>query len=64
MFAVLFGVFAALCWSILDVIARTVTGAVGGFRTAAWVMVSGFILLVWKLYRQGPRLDRPITGIL
>ena len=45
MFAVLFGVFAALCWSIHDVIARSIAGAVGGFRTAAWVMVSGFILL-------------------
>ena len=45
MIAVLFGVFAALCWSVHDVIARSVAGAVGGFRTAAWVMVSGFILL-------------------
>ena len=45
MIAVLFGVFAALCWSIHDVIARSIAGAVGGFRTAAWVMVSGFVLL-------------------
>ena len=45
MIAVLFGVFAALCWSIHDVIARTIAGTVGGFRTAAWVMVSGFVLL-------------------
>lgn len=45
MIAVLFGVFAALCWSIHDVIARSIAGTVGGFRTAAWVMVSGFVLL-------------------
>jgi drug/metabolite transporter (DMT)-like permease len=45
MIAVLFGVFAARCWSIPDVIARSIAGAVGGFRTAAWVMVSGFVLL-------------------
>ena len=45
MIAVLFGVFAALCWSVHDVIARSIAGAVGGFRTAAWVMVSGFVLL-------------------
>ncbi len=45
MIAVLFGVFAALCWSVHDVLARSIAGAVGGFRTAAWVMVSGFVLL-------------------
>jgi drug/metabolite transporter (DMT)-like permease len=45
MIAVLFGVFAALCWSVHDVIARSIAGTVGGFRTAAWVMVSGFVLL-------------------
>lgn len=45
MIAVLLGVFAALCWSMHDVIARSIAGTVGGFRTAAWVMVSGFILL-------------------
>lgn len=51
MYAVLFGVFAALCWSVHDVIARSIAGAVGGFRTAAWVMVAGFVLLsAWVLW--------------
>lgn len=53
MIAVLFGVFAALCWSVHDVIARSVASAVGGFRTAAWVMVSGFVLLTGYVLWDG-----------
>lgn len=53
MLAVLFGVFAALCWSVHDVIARSIAGAVGGFRVAAWVMVTGFLLLTGYILYDG-----------
>lgn len=45
MLAVLFGVFAALCWSVHDLIARMLAARIGAFRMAALVMVSGGLLL-------------------
>lgn len=53
MFAVLFGVFAALCWSVHDVIARSLAAAVGPFRMAAAVMVGGFLLLLGYILYDG-----------
>lgn len=53
MIAVLFGVFAALCWSVHDVIARSLAAAVGPFRMAAWVMVGGFVLLCAYILYDG-----------
>ncbi len=53
MAAVLLGVFAALCWSLHDVIARTFAARVGAFRMAALVMVSGGILLSFYVLYQG-----------
>jgi drug/metabolite transporter (DMT)-like permease len=45
MLAVLFGVFAALCWSVHDLIARSLAARIGAFRMAALVMISGGVLL-------------------
>ncbi len=62
MSAVLLGVFAALCWSVHDVFARTLAVRVGPFRMAALMMVAGALLLtgfvlwngtVWTASRAG-----------
>jgi drug/metabolite transporter (DMT)-like permease len=45
MLAVLLGVFAALCWSLHDLIARSYALRIGAFRMAALVMIAGGILL-------------------
>lgn len=51
MLAVLFGVFAALCWSVHDLIARSMAEQIGPFRMAALVILSGGVLLtVYVLY--------------
>ena len=44
MLAVLFGVFAALCWSFTDLLARVLAPKVGAFRLAALAMVAGAML--------------------
>jgi drug/metabolite transporter (DMT)-like permease len=56
MIAVLLGLFAALCWSIHDLIARMHAEGVGPFRMAMWVMLIGAALLA------GPVLYRGIIG--
>lgn len=53
MLAVLFGVFAALCWSVHDLIARMLAAQIGAFRMAALVMVSGGILLSFYVIYDG-----------
>jgi len=45
MIAVLLGVFAALCWSFTDLLARMMAARVGAFRMAALAMISGAVLL-------------------
>jgi drug/metabolite transporter (DMT)-like permease len=45
MIAVLLGLFAALCFSIHDLIARRYTPIHGPYRMAMWVMVVGVVLL-------------------
>lgn len=68
MFAVLFGVFAALCWSVHDVIARSIAGPVGAFRSAAGVMVTGFVLLIayvaWDGTLWGASREAILSGLL
>jgi drug/metabolite transporter (DMT)-like permease len=50
--AVSLGLFAALCWSIHDLIARRYAPATGPFRMAIWVMLIGAaFLLVPVIYR-------------
>lgn len=62
MLAVMLGVFAALCWSVHDLIARGMSARIGAFRMAALVMISGGILLsayvlydgrIWQASREG-----------
>jgi drug/metabolite transporter (DMT)-like permease len=53
MLAVLFGVFAALCWSVHDLLARALAAQVGAFRMAALVMISGGVLLSFWVIHDG-----------
>jgi uncharacterized membrane protein len=45
MLAILLGVFAALCWSVHDLLARTIAERVGSFNMAALVMGIGALLM-------------------
>lgn len=45
MIALLFGLVAALCWSVHDLVARLYAPSIGPFRVAFWVVVSGAVLL-------------------
>ena len=53
MLAVLLGVFAALCWSVHDLIARSMAARIGAFRMAALVMVAGGLLLSFYVLYDG-----------
>ena len=53
MLAVLLGVFAALCWSFHDLIARSMAARIGAFRMAALVMVAGGLLLSFYVLYDG-----------
>lgn len=53
MLAVLFGVFAALCWSVTDLLARMMAGRVGPFRMSALMMLGGGLLLAFYVIPQG-----------
>ena len=41
MIAVSLGIFAALCWSVHDLLAKFQAEATGPYRMAFWVMVAG-----------------------
>jgi drug/metabolite transporter (DMT)-like permease len=53
MLAVFFGISAALCWSLHDLLARGNAARIGAFRMAAYVMVSGGILLSFYVLYDG-----------
>ena len=53
MLAVFLGIFAALCWSVHDLMARSMAARIGAFRMAALVMVSGGILLSFYVLHDG-----------
>ncbi|MFM8747948.1 MAG: DMT family transporter [Aestuariivirga sp.] len=53
MLAVLLGVFAALAWSVHDLIARSMAARIGAFRMAALVMVAGGLLLSFYVLYDG-----------
>ncbi len=53
MAAVLLGVFAALCWSLHDLVARSYAERIGPFRMAAVVMVAGAALLLGIVLWRG-----------
>ncbi|MCA0434739.1 MAG: DMT family transporter [Proteobacteria bacterium] len=67
MLAVSLGVFAALCWSIHDLLAKIYAETAGPYRMAFWVMVAGAIALlpvilwrghIWEI--SGPGLILPL----
>jgi drug/metabolite transporter (DMT)-like permease len=63
MMAVLFGVFAALCWSLHDLVARVMAARVGAFRMAALVIISGGILLSFHVLWEGSIWQADWSGI-
>ena len=64
MLAILFGVFAALCWSGHDLIARMLAAQIGAFRMAALVMVSGAILLTFYIVYTGTVWNASRDGLM
>lgn len=64
MFAILLGVFAALCWSVHDLFARMLAAEIGAFRMAALVMVSGAILLSFFIIYDGSIWNASWEGLL
>lgn len=64
MTAVLFGVFAAFCWSLHDLVARSFAERIGPFRMAALVMISGGILLSFYILWDGRIWASSISGVL
>ena len=63
MLAVLFGITAALCWSLHDILARVNAARIGAFRMAAYVMVSGGILLTFYILYDGTIWSASWAGI-
>ncbi len=63
MLAVLFGVFAALCWSVHDLIARALAARVGAFRMAALVIITGGALLSFYIFWTGKIWSSDWEGI-
>jgi drug/metabolite transporter (DMT)-like permease len=63
MLAVFFGVFAALCWSMHDVVARSLAARIGAHRMAALVMISGAILLSFYVLYDGKVWSASWSGI-
>lgn len=64
MLAVMLGVAAAVCWSLHDLVARSFAERIGPFRMAAWVMVSGAILLLPYIVWHGTIWQAPPRAIL
>jgi drug/metabolite transporter (DMT)-like permease len=63
MLAVLFGVFAALCWSLHDLVARSLAVRLGAFRMAALVIASGGVLLTGFVLARGTIWSADWPGI-
>jgi drug/metabolite transporter (DMT)-like permease len=45
MFAMMFGLFAAVCWSVHDLVARKFANAIGPYRMAVATMLTGSLIL-------------------
>ncbi len=61
---VLLGVFAALCWSVHDLFARSLAARTGPFRMAMLVMLSGFVLLGGFVFWDGTLGSASLSGLL
>jgi drug/metabolite transporter (DMT)-like permease len=55
--AVLLGIFAALCWSIHDLVARRYAPSIGAFQMALWVMLLGAALLLGPVFYRNVIMD-------
>jgi uncharacterized membrane protein len=56
MMSVLFGLLAALCWSIHDLLARRFAGHAGPFRMSFWIMLAGAVVLIVPVVWRGQLL--------
>ena len=63
MLAVFFGISAALCWSLHDLLVRINAARIGAFRMAAYVMVAGGILLSFYILYDGKIWSASWRGI-
>ena len=64
MLAILLGVFAALCWSIHDLVVRALASRIGAFRMGVLVIAAGGVLLVGPVLWTGEIWKAPRTGII
>lgn len=64
MAAVFLGVFAALCWSLHDLVARSLAVRIGPFCMAALVMVAGGLLITGIVLWRGTVWTAPVTGLV
>lgn len=61
---VLLGVFAALCWSVHDLFARSLAARIGPFRMAMLVMIAGGLLLTGFVISDGTVWTASRSGLL
>lgn len=63
MLAVMFGLFAALCWSLHDLIARRFAKTVGPYRMAVMTMSAGAVLLLAIVFWHGSLLQAETSSL-
>lgn len=61
--AILLGVFAAVSWSVHDLLARSLAVRIGAFRMAAMVMIAGGLLLTGLVLWRGTIWTAPWEAI-
>jgi drug/metabolite transporter (DMT)-like permease len=64
MTAVLFGLFAALCWSVHDLIARVYAPRIGPMRMGLWLMLLSGLMLTAIVFWRGTVLAADVSGLL
>ena len=64
MLAISLGIFAALCWSVHDLLAKFQADKTGPYRMAFWVMVAGAASLVPAVLWRGTIWDMPMQGLI
>lgn len=64
MIALSFGIFAALCWSLHDLVARRYSAGIGPFRMAFLVMVVGAVALLAPVLWNGTIQNAGRDGIV
>jgi len=64
MSAALFGLFAALCWSVHDLIARVYAPRIGPMRMGLWIMLLSGVMLTAIVAWRGTALAANASGFL